>query len=137
MPRNAPMRLALFAALSIGLPAAARAPAFCTPYQVPPATCTAEKALPCTGACPKDGSNGFEKWADYWNICLAAKQKAHPGFSQAQFTCNSDDKNMQTLYYTATREWICCPRSPYDDKNQPGGAPPADAPPADAPKTQP
>ena len=114
MPKTeAPWSRLLATAAFIALPAtAAGVPSFCAPFQVPPATCEAEKALPCTGACPADNSNSFGAWKSYWGRCEATKSK-QPGFVKDQFTCNSTASKLYLIHYAPANQWVCCIKDPF------------------------
>jgi hypothetical protein len=101
----------LVAALLIALPASAGdIPPFCAHLQRVPATCEAEQAAPCTGACPEDRSNSKSKWDGYLERCSAGKANTS-GSVKRQLMCAS---NWKHYFYSPTQEWVCCARDPFD-----------------------
>lgn len=95
---------------------ASNIPPFCAELMVPPATCDAEKAIPCNGACPNDRSNSWSRqWLPYWDLCLETKQKKNPTFAKTQFMCGSSDPKLEVVFYNPVDRWICCQRNPFAD----------------------
>jgi hypothetical protein len=128
----------LAAAMLTPLPTmASNIPPFCAELLVPPATCDAEKALPCEGACPKDKSNSWSRqWLPYWDLCLAAKQKKNPALAKTQFMCGSSDPKLEVVFYNPVDRWICCQKKPFvsgaDANDKTGVKPPRTMTPSEA-----
>ncbi len=115
MPTKISWSRFLITAIFVSLPAAAGIPPFCAEVLVPPSLpgeCRAEKALPCTGACPGDGSNSVpDRWASYWDHCTGPK---HTGLIlDPKFMCGSDIDKLKIVYYTPVDRYICCVKTPW------------------------
>jgi hypothetical protein len=87
--------------------------------QVPPASCEAQKAGPCAGACPQDLSNNPATiWPAYWKRCQPhpEPQPGDDGFNLAQkrFMCGTPQAGeLHILYYVPASSYLCCAKNPF------------------------
>lgn len=108
----------VLAATPVALPASAGGiPPFCVVLQVPPESCQAEKALPCTGACPQDLSNNpATVWPSYWKRCRPESGGDKPSLAQKQFMCGAPQAGeLHILYYNPVGAYLCCAKNPFVD----------------------
>lgn len=103
------------ALIALSAPAAAGGiPPFCVVLQVPPTSCQAEKALPCTGACPSDLSNNPAVWSAYWKRCQPEAGGNDFSLVQKRFMCDAmQSKELHILSYNPTGSFVCCAKNPF------------------------